>query len=139
MEKKQILNTKLTKRDMDVMNVLWDAECPKTAAMIVKEEPDLAMNTVQAVLRKLLKNDLIEVADIVYSGTVLSRCYVPTISQESFMLQKITDDYQALSNKVSKVSILSALIEAEKDPEIIKQDMEQLREYLDNYTKKQKK
>ncbi len=65
---KQMININLTKRDMDVMNILWDSDEPKTAALIVKAKPELTMNTVQAVLRKLLKNNLIEVADIFYNG-----------------------------------------------------------------------
>ena len=78
------LNTmlNLTKRDMDVLNILWESDEPKTATMISKSGDGLTMNTTQAVLRKLLKNNLIEIADIVYSGTVLTRSYKSVICQE---------------------------------------------------------
>ena len=54
------LNTmlNLTKRDMDVLNILWESDEPKTATMISKSGDGLTMNTTQAVLRKLLKNNL---------------------------------------------------------------------------------
>ena len=80
------LNTmlNLTKRDMDVLNILWESDEPKTATMISKSGDGLTMNTTQAVLRKLLKNNLIEIADIVYSGTVLTRSYKSVICQEEF-------------------------------------------------------
>ncbi len=135
-KRKQIMNINLTKRDMDVMNILWDSEEPKTAALIVKANPELTMNTVQAVLRKLLKNNLIEVADIVYSGTVLTRSYKSMVTQEEFLLFKMTSEYQSLSKKVSKVSILSALLDTEEDPVQIKQDIEEIEELIKNYGKK---
>lgn len=136
MKNKQTVNTNLTKRDLDVMNILWDSDSPKTAALIVKTKPELTMNTVQAVLRKLLKNNLIQVADIVYSGTVLTRSYAPLVSQEDFLIHKMTSEYQSLSNKISKVSILSALLDTEEDAEKIKEDIAQLSKLLEKYAKK---
>lgn len=138
MKSKQTINTNLTKRDLDVMNILWDSDAPKTAALIVKAKPELTMNTVQAVLRKLLKNNLIEVAEIVYSGTVLTRSYSPLISQEDFLIHKMTSEYKSLSNKISKVSILSALLDIEEDNEKLREDIRLLRELLDEYEKKLK-
>ena len=45
------------------------------ASEIVKTGTDLNINTVQAALRSLIKKNYIEVAEIVYSGTVLTRSY----------------------------------------------------------------
>lgn len=135
MKQKQISNIPLTKRELDIMNILWDSEAPKTAAMIIKAQPELTMNTVQSVLRKLLKNKFIKVADIVYSGTVLSRSYAPAISREDYILNKMTTEYQSLNKKISKTSIISAFLETEDDPEKIKQDITELKQLLDNYTK----
>lgn len=89
MKQKPPINISLTKRDLDVLNILWESDDPKTAAQIVKAGPELTMNTVQAVLRKLLKNKLVEIAEIVYSGTVLTRSYKPIISQEIFFLNDV--------------------------------------------------
>ena len=57
----------LTKRQEDVMNILWDAKEPIIASEIVKTGTDLNINTVQAALRSLIKKNYIEVAEIVYS------------------------------------------------------------------------
>ena len=65
------------------------------ASEIADCRPDLTINTVQAVLRKLLKYQLVEVADIVYSGTVLSRSYRPAITSEEFAVHEVTSDYLA--------------------------------------------
>ncbi|MCI8752276.1 MAG: BlaI/MecI/CopY family transcriptional regulator [Lachnospiraceae bacterium] len=135
MKQKPPINISLTKRDLDVLNILWESDDPKTAAQIVKAGPELTMNTVQAVLRKLLKNKLVEIAEIVYSGTVLTRSYKPIISQEDFLLHKMTSEYQSLRKKISKVSILSALLDTEEDTARIDQDLSDIEELVHNYKK----
>ena len=135
MKQKPPINISLTKRDLDVLNILWESDDPKTAAQIVKAGPELSMNTVQAVLRKLLKNKLVEIAEIVYSGTVLTRSYKPIISQEDFLLHKMTSEYQSLRKKISKVSILSALLDTEEDTARIDQDLSDIEELVHNYKK----
>ncbi len=69
----KLLPDDLTHRDMDILNVLWEGKGSLTASQIVEAGPSLTINTVQAVLRKLLKKKLIEIDKIVYSGTVLCR------------------------------------------------------------------
>jgi len=132
------LNTmlNLTKRDMDVLNILWESDEPKTATMISKSGDGLTMNTTQAVLRKLLKNNLIEIADIVYSGTVLTRSYKSVICQEEFLLQKLVHQYKYMSKKVSKAAILAILLDSEEDPERLDKDLKEIKEFIKNYRKK---
>ncbi len=132
------LNTmlNLTKRDMDVLNILWESDEPKTATMISKSGDGLTMNTTQAVLRKLLKNNLIEIADIVYSGTVLTRSYKSVICQEKFLLQKLVHQYKSMSKKVSKAAILAILLDSEEDPERLDKDLKEIKEFIKNYRKK---
>ena len=72
----------LTKRQEDVMIILWDAKEPIIASEIVKTGTDLNINTVQAALRSLIKKNYIEVAEIVYSGTVLTRSYRAIVKRE---------------------------------------------------------
>ena len=59
---------KLTSREIDILNILWENEKPLIASEIADARSDLTINTVQAVLRKLLKYQLVEVADIVYTA-----------------------------------------------------------------------
>ncbi len=136
MAKFKINNIGLTKRDLDVMTILWGSEEPETASMIVRNNPNLTMNTVQAVLRKLLKDNFIKVADIVYSGTVLTRSYKPMVSQEDFWLQKIISDYNEIRQKVSKADVVDALLRTDKNAGNITDDIRQIKEVLDNYTGK---
>ena len=62
----------ITGREMDVLEALWSSEKPLVASDIPKMKPSLSISSVQLALRNLVKKKLVEVADIVYSGTVLS-------------------------------------------------------------------
>ena len=110
---------KLTSREVDIMNILWTSGKPLIASEIADCRPDLTINTVQAVLRKLLKYQLVEVADIVYSGTVLSRSYRPTITSEEFAVHEVTSDY----------------LDTEEDPVKARETIDELQKMLDEYKK----
>lgn len=94
---------KLTRRQEDIMNILWDADTPLIASEIEKRQEDLNINTVQSTLRTLVKKNYIEVADIVYSGTVLSRSYRPILKRE-----EIITDYDCRINDILKKANLFA-------------------------------
>lgn len=88
----------LKKRQLEVMDVLWEADEPMIASEIVKAREDLNVNTEQAALRSLVKKNYIEVADIVYSGTVLSRRYKTLITKEDYTNSIETDLNKILHN-----------------------------------------
>ena len=131
------VSVKLTNRDMDVLAVLWDSDRPLTASEVVEVNPALNKNTVQPVLRKLLKNKLIKVADIVYSGTVLSRSYVSAMSRDEFALHHLSSDFKKIEKNLSKASFLSFLLKAEDDPKRLDEDIKELEELLDSYKNKE--
>jgi predicted transcriptional regulator len=127
------LSIKLTNRDLDVLAVFWDNNRAMTASEVVAANPALNKNTVQPVLRKLLKNDLIRVADIVYSGTVLSRSYLPTMTKREFSLQYLSSEYKKLEQDISKASFFSFLLDSEKGSEQFEEDLQELDELLQSY------
>lgn len=96
MSKVEITDFNLTGRERDILSILWNSEKGMIASEIVKERDDLTINTVQAVLKKLLKRKLIEVDQIVYSGTVLSRSYKPTLSESEFETRMISSNIVGL-------------------------------------------
>ncbi len=84
--------TKLTNREYDILKILWTSEDALTASRISEQGGGISINTIQATLKKLLKRDLIHVDQIVYSGTVLSRAYWPSVSQEDFELKRYVNN-----------------------------------------------
>lgn len=124
-----ILKKKLSKQQLEVMKVLWDSATPLIASDIVRLHEHLNSNTVQACLRALIKNEVIEVAEIVYSGTVLTRSYRPLISRDEYF----SDTYQDLVGDLSDTSLIASLIntktsmdELEKLEQIIQQRKSEL-------------
>ena len=79
---------KISQRELEVLEIFWKYNKPFTAKQIHEINSDLALSTIQNTLQKLLKKKLIKISDIVYSGTVLSRCYIACISQEEFIINQ---------------------------------------------------
>ena len=74
---------------------------------IAVQQQDLSKNTIQAVVRKLKNHDLLKVADIGYSGTVLTRLYSPNVTQEDFLAAELSDQ--------SLLNLITNFIETNKD------------------------
>ena len=120
---------KLTRRQEDIMKILWESDKPLIASEIEKKQDDLNINTVQATLRALMKKNAIEVADIVYSGSVLSRSYRPIISRDQVITEydqvvsKVLNDKNLIAHYVDEINDLAAITELEK---IIKEKRKKL-------------
>lgn len=130
---------KFTKRELDILNILWESKEPLTTSQITQVCPELTINTVQATLRKLLKNGFIEVADIVHSGTVLCRRYRPTESQSSFVTTQFKEELQYLNTSIPKTSLVASLFEKEDDPEKALKEIAELEDMLKQYKEKLQK
>ena len=105
----------ITDRDLDILQIMWRHSGSMTASEICRQDESLTINTAQAVLRKLLREGFIEIADIVYSGTVLSRSYKTAISEEEFAVKQMTLDYMKYGEKLDKSSLIAALLDLEPD------------------------
>lgn len=111
MEERKYYEAILTKRESDVMNILWEEGIPMTASEIVKKQEDLTVNTVQVILRQLLKRGLIEIGKIVYSGTVLCRAFQPTLSRQEFEVKAAMEAVTSLKKfNISAAGFAAALL-----------------------------
>ena len=97
----------LTKRERQIMNIFWNSDKPLSANDIAVQQQDLSKNTIQAVVRKLKNHDLLKVADIGYSGTVLTRLYSPNVTQEDFLAAELSEQ--------SLLNLITNFIETNKD------------------------
>ena len=64
-------------------------------------------------LKKLMNKSYIKIADIVYSGTVLTRSYETLVDRDTYMASLVK------SNQVSLPGLMKQLIEQETDPEVL--------------------
>lgn len=101
----------LSGRELEVMKILWASEKPLVASEVASADSSLSINTIHSVLKTLLKNKYIKVADIVYSGTVLTRSYAPIVTLADYL----KDNFFFAST----LTAVSSFIEKENDEEVI--------------------
>lgn len=118
----------LTDKEMQIMKILWKSPEPLVASEITKMDMSLNNNTVQAVIRKLLSKNFIKVADIVYSGTVLTRSYAPALSEKELMVQQFVDQVQETEENIPIPNLVATLLKHEKNEEKIINELELLLE-----------
>lgn len=126
----------LNPRELDVLNILWKTEEPMTSTDIVNEQKGLTQSTVIAVLRKLLNDDLVEVAGVTHSGKVLSRTYRPTETSRDVIMRNFAGDYANFKNVIPKSDLCAAILGIEQSPEQMKSEVAKLKEILAEYEKK---
>lgn len=125
------MKKRFTKRQLEIMKILWDSEEPMIASDIVKKGDNLNINTVQACLRLLIAHNAIKIADIVYSGTVLTRSYTAIISKEDYLNEECSE---LLSGQQTK-SFIASLINAETNLE----ELEELEKLIERKKEELKK
>ena len=127
---------KITTREEEILNILWNHGESLLASEIVKLDERLNINIVQATTKTLLKKKLIKISDIVYSGTVLSRRYEPTISKVDFLKEDMINYFQKIKNNISSFTIVSTLLDTkETDLEMLdklQQLIKEKKEILEN-------
>lgn len=75
----------LTKSEMEVMNILWEAGRPMTSADIRESKSKWARSsTVFMLINGLLEKNAIEVVGQVRSAKVMTRLFSPVISKEDY-------------------------------------------------------
>lgn len=116
----------LSKRELDVMNVFWAQAGPVIASDIPKANGSLSINTVQAVIKKLIQKNYLKVDEIVYSGTVLTRSYLPVVTADEYAKRQIQTDASFLSKYTNKLGVVEALLDAEEDQTQLLNDLEEL-------------
>lgn len=107
------MKKRITKKQLEIMKILWSSDKPLIASEILKKNDSLNINTVQACLRALVNKQFIKVADIVYSGTVLTRSYTPIVTQDEYL----DFAYQDIVGKGKSTSLIASLIDSETSPE----------------------
>mgnify|MGYP000031496832 CR=1 FL=1 len=95
------MKKRFTKKELEILKTLWNSAAPMIASEIAKANNALNLNTVHACLR----------SDIVYSGTVLTRSYVPVITSEEYF----GDLYNDILGTKKENLLLRSLIDTQTD------------------------
>lgn len=124
----KIHNLNITNREKDILEVLWNSDTPLLASDIPKLNPSLSISSVQLGLRNLLAKNIIEVADIIHSGTVLSRSYRPLISREEIISNEVINSFKSLDRTITTKNIVTTLLKHEKNEADTIKELEKLLE-----------
>lgn len=106
---------RLSVREIQIINTLFSSDIPMTSLDIVMKNPGLSQSTIQAILRKLLNNGLVEVVNKVHSGNVLARAFRGTEKAKEEVLMYMVDEYQKISGVLSISELAEAMMGEETD------------------------
>lgn len=123
----------LNAKEYDILCTIFHAEEPINVPQITKLHPELTANIVQPAIRKLLKLNLIEVADITLERNNFSRRFRPTASATDIIQKMFADEYIVFSRLVSKQTLLSAIMQIEENPEKAKKEISEIERLLQEY------
>ena len=129
---------KLNPRELEVLKILHESERPLTSTEIVNSGAELTQSTVQAVLRKLLANELVEVQGVTHSGNVLSRTFGATEKSKDVLIEKFLQDYKSFRSIISMQTAVAGMLEQNSDAATKEKDITELEKLLSDL-KKQKK
>jgi len=110
-----MLSSRLYAREIQILNTLFTSNCPMTVQDIIINNPGLSQSTVHTILRKLCKNGLVEVVEMVHSGNVLARAVKGTEKAKQEVLLYMVEEYQKISGILSIAEVADAMLAAETD------------------------
>lgn len=76
--------SKLTKREEEIMSILWNNDEPISANDIVNASNGISLNTVQQTLHKLLEVNYIHVSSVGMNKKSLTRLFRPSIDEADY-------------------------------------------------------
>lgn len=119
------------KNEQKILNILW-LDSPLLVSEIVEKDKSLTVPTVQRLMGKLLKEGIVEVADIVQSGKVLARRYKPILKSEDYLIEELKKALPMVDNKETFYkNVVGALLNGAQDTETTVHELE-------DYLKKKK-
>lgn len=123
----------LNAKEYTVLCTIFHAEEPVSVPQITRLHPELSANIVQPAIRKLLKLKLIEVADITIDGNNFSRRFKPTDTATDTIQKMFADEYIMFSHLVSEQTLMSAITQADRNPEKVKKEISEVELLLQEY------
>lgn len=129
---------RLNRRELDVLNILWKTDVAMTSTDIINEMCGLTQSTVIAVLRRLLKEGLVEVSGVTHSGKVLSRTYRPTVASRDVIMDHFAADYAQFKEVIAQSDLCAAILHVDEEPGKLKAEIKKLKGFLSEWEKKLK-
>lgn len=127
---------KLNPRELEVLKILHESSRALTSTEIVNAGAGLTQSTVQAVLRKLLAAEMVDVQGVTHSGNVLSRTFGATERSKEILTQKFLNDYRCFRTIISKKAAVAGMFEMDEDDSKRAEEIKELEQLLADMKKK---
>lgn len=107
----------LTKKELEMMTVLWGSDTALTASEILKASTDKTWKdkSLHILITSLFKKNLIEVAGFKKNSKMYARAFKPTLNQCDYVWHKIT----AGLAKEKRIELINTIINNLNDDEIL--------------------
>ena len=133
------MKTRLTKSEMEIMEVLWDAGKALTTSEIIQrskeKEKEWIDSSVDLLIKSLMNKDVIKVEGFKKTKKNYARTFIPVKNREEFLVGQIIDKKTTLA---ARKRIYSYLIEKESNLEMIEFIQKLLEERKEEIKVKQK-
>lgn len=131
------MKTRLTKSEMEIMEVLWDAGKALTTSEIIQrsKEKEWKDSSVHLLIKSLMNKDVIKVEGFKKTTKNYARTFIPVKNREEFLVGQIIDKKTTLA---ARKRIYSYLIEKESNLEMIEFIQKLLEERKEEIKVKQK-
>lgn len=115
----------LTKSEMEIMDVLWEAEKPVSRADLLARAQDKTWkdSSVHILLNGLLNKGAIREAGLIKRSKTYGRVFTPTMTREEYFAQTIFSH----RNKPQVVGLVRALLEQQS---FSREELEQISEMI---------
>ena len=124
---------KLTKSEMDVMEMFWDSEGPLSVMDIshIVDETLPRKLAVQNVIGSLLRKGAIEMVGVTHNRNKIARTFKPALTPEEYSVMEIQNNPSFKKSSVAR--IVAALFKDSKEKEALIAELEQImKEEADN-------
>ena len=117
---------KLTKKESEIMDIIWKENIPLTATEIQESGTDMSVYSVQQVLQRLLSMEFLKVTGIKQNKKAYARQFAANISESEYISSFINNketELQLATNCIKHNNDLETILQLE---ELIKQKREEL-------------
>lgn len=108
------MNTGLTKKEYEIMKVLWNSDKPLASADIFAATKTVAENSIHPIIKKLLDNGYIKVVGSVRYVKAPSRLYVPAITLAEYVANRAKEIFRYNNQPLDIKSLLYCLTKKDK-------------------------
>ena len=126
------MKTRLTKSEMEIMEVLWDAGKALTTSEIVQrskeKEREWKDSSVHLLIKSLMDKDVIKVEGFKKTTKNYARTFKPTMSYEDYSIKFMLND----TDKEKRKNIILKMIKEETDLDIVREVLDAAKDKLNN-------